>query len=221
MLPDEYHELLAKLGRSEEHDARILAHELGHYKLRRIIIAGTYDDDVFVSVTPSDNYDGICRSGGRSAAFQKRIDATDIRKILEPSMPQDGEDRSAKADVFQSVFDATTQLMGGEAAEELLVGNANVALDDRRQAKELAALICKTPQAIDAFIVFCLQHARDLLAPHRALLVLLVETLRAQRDMTGAELDRASELAADQIAREEWNMRVANADRFGELTANR
>lgn len=55
--------------------------------------------------------------------------------MLEPCLPQVGEDRSAKADIFQSTLDACTKLMADEAAERLMLGNADLAADDRRQAR--------------------------------------------------------------------------------------
>lgn len=221
----DYVDLLAKLGRARAQDAQVIGHELGHYKINQIINGKSKIS--LVSVTPSDSYEGICRGGDRSAAFvfDKPIDASDIRKLLEPSMPRAGEDRGDKADIFQSVFDAVTELMAGEAAEELLMGNACFASDDRRQAKEMAALIgVSSSQAVDKFISFCLQHARDLLAPHVPVLVLLQDVLRVRRDMTGEELDCASAIISDQLAekkrRRDWANIVANAKQFEEMTAN-
>lgn len=136
-------------------------------------------------------------------------------------MPRAGEDRSSKEDIFQSAFDAVTELMAGEANEDLMLGNASVASHDRRQAKELAALIgVSSSEAIDKFISFCLQHARDLLAPHVPVLALLQDVLRVRRDMTGEELDYASDQLAEKKRRRDWANIVANAKWFEEMIAN-
>jgi hypothetical protein len=200
--------LLRKIGRSRSQDTRVIGHELGHYKINHIINGKSKLS--LVPVTPSDGYDEICRGGDRSAAFvsDKPINASNIRKILEPSMPHAGDDRDSKSDIFQSVFDAVTEPMAEEAAEGLLQGDAIFASDDRRQAKELAALICASSQAIDAFIAFCLQQARDLLAPYVPVLALLQDVLRVRRDMTGEELDYAGAIISDQIAeKKRWRER--------------
>jgi hypothetical protein len=150
------------------------------------------------------------------------IDASDIRKILQPLMPKAGEDRSEKADVYQSVLDAVTELMAGKVAEKMLLeGEASFAADDRRQAAELAALICKTPQAIEAFIVFSERQALDLLSEHVTVLMSLQIVLRIRRTMSGEEIDRAiaTALAAEasaieRIRRKRWQRVIENAASF-------
>jgi hypothetical protein len=101
-------------------------------------------------------------------------------------MPTEGEDRSSKSDVYQAVLDACTQLMAGEAAEELLLGEGTYAADDRRQASELAQLICRTPAAAAAFIVFCKQQAADILNEHALALMSLRIVLKIRRTIDGA-----------------------------------
>jgi hypothetical protein len=218
---DPYLEVLAAIGRSEEQDERIAYHELGHFVIDRVTGTGGI---WIISITPRDGFEGICR-GARSEAFVNNgatgtgcLDASDVRAILAPLMPKAGESRDDKADVYASVFDSVVQLMGGEAAEQLLLGDASFAADDRRQAMELPALICRTPQAIDRFLQFCLQQALDLLSEHVTLLFSLGIILRMRRDMTGAQMDEAiaSVLASHQVAlerirRRQWAQRVENA----------
>ncbi|MGX9430470.1 MULTISPECIES: hypothetical protein [Bradyrhizobium] len=93
------------------------------------------------------------------------------------------------------------QLMGGEAAEQLLLGDASFAADDRRQAMELAALICKSQEAIAAFFTFCKQQATDMLSEHVTLLWSLGIILRMRRDMTAAQMDEAiASVLASEVA---------------------
>lgn len=115
--------------------------------------------------------------------------------------------------------------MAGEAAEQLTLCEAEYATDDRRQAKELASLICKSSAAIERFIEFCLQQALDLLSEQITLLWTLGIILRMRRDMTGAEMDEAmttvlagQEVEVERIRRRQWASTVADAAKFEELT---
>jgi hypothetical protein len=219
---DEYDELLASLGRTEEHDQRVALHELGHVFVNRLIGNSSVSE---VTINPGDGYDGLCR-GARRAAFVSGdaigVDAGDIRKVLEPLMPREGEDRRTQSDVFQSVLDAVTELMAGEVAEKMLLdGEPTSSGDDRRQARELAALICKTGPAIDRFLLLCEQQAYDLLSPHVGVLMSMQIVLRIHRTMTGEEMDRAiatvvagQALAVEHIRRKQWQRITANAAAF-------
>jgi hypothetical protein len=219
---DPYIELLGQIGRTEELDQRVVLHELGHLLIDRI---SGHNSITFISVTPCDGYEGICRGTLREAFVSNGatgIDASAVRAILAPSMPTAGEDRSDKADVYASVLDACTQLMAGEAAEKMLLGEASFAADDRKQAGELAALICRTPQAIERFVQFCSQQATDMLSEHVLALMSLSIVLKIRRTMTGAaEIDQAiavalaGEAAAlERIRRRQWRQRVESAAKF-------
>jgi len=148
-------------------------------------------------------------------------DAADVRELLQPVMPALGESHTATADVVQSVLDAVTELMAGEIGERLLLGSAKLARDDRRQARELAGLICKSEEAIDRFISFCEQQAHDLLFPHAPLIMSLQIILRMRREMTGRELDQALatvlgqfDLAVERGRQADWRKRELAASRF-------
>jgi hypothetical protein len=110
-----------------------------------------------------------------------------------------------------------------EVGERLVLGDAKPARDDRRQARELAGLICKSDAAIDQFIAFCEQQAHDLLFPHAPLIKSLQIILRMRRNMTGEELDQALatvlaqfELAAERQRRADWRRCELAASRFRE-----
>ena len=70
-------------------------------------------------------------------------------------MPELGQDRAPKADVVQSILDAVTELMAGEVGESMFFDEPCFASDDRRQAIELASLVCRSPEAVDRFLSFC------------------------------------------------------------------
>ena len=167
------------------------------------------------------NGKGVC-IGKQPKAFTKAaLDASDLRAVIAPVMPLPGEDHSSTADVVQSVVDTVTELVAGEVGERLVLGSAEPARDDRRQARELAGLIAKSEAGVDQFIAFREQQAADMLAPHAMIVMSLQIILRMHRDMSGEELDQALasvlgsfQLFAERARRQQWETTVANAARF-------
>jgi hypothetical protein len=96
--------------------------------------------------------------------------------------------------------------MAGEVGESMFFDEPCVAFDDRRQAIELASLVCRSPEAVDRFLSFCERQAFGLLAEHALLMMSMQIILRMRRTMTGSELDGviASLLADQALARERW-----------------
>jgi hypothetical protein len=185
---DEYDELLASLGRTEEEDERIAVHEAGHAVAGRLLgheIGG-------VTVNPANGYEGLCWGVGHTQAFaQGRGDASDVREALAPLMPKPGEDRSAVSDVFGKVHAQCVELMAGRAAERMLLeGEPVTPVDDLRQGRELAMLICSSEEAVDTFIAHCDVAARDLLLPYGDVLMTLSIVLRIKRTLDGGEIDK-------------------------------
>jgi hypothetical protein len=215
---DEYLKLLTLIGRSEALDTHVAVHEICHYLIDRI--NGT-DRIVQVSITPNDKWEGVC-VGKQPKAFTKAaLDASDVRAVIAPVMPSPGGDHSSTADVVQSVVDTVTELMTGEVGERLVLGTADPAPDDRRQARELARLLCKSEAAIERFLRFCEQQAADMLAPHAMIIMSLQIILRMRRDMSGEELDQALstvlasfELEVERRRRAERRRRVLSASGF-------
>ena len=179
---DEYLKMLTLIGRSEALDTRVAIHEVCHYLLDRL----NGSDRIFrVSITPNEKWEGVC-IGKQPKAFTKAaLDASDLRAVIAPVMPLPGEDHSSTADVVQSVVDTVTELVAGEVGERLVLGSAEPARDDRRQARELAGLIAKSEAGVDQFIAFCEQQAVDMLAPHAMIVMSLQIILRMHRDMSG------------------------------------
>ena len=141
--------------------------------------------------------------------------------MLQPMMPEPGHDRVAKADVFQSVLDACTELMAGEVGEGMFFDEPCFASDDRRQAIELASLVCRSPEAIEQFLAFCERQAFDLLSEHATVMMSMQIIPRMQRTMSGSALDDAiaSVLAHQALAREclrrkDWQRRMESAGKF-------
>ena len=84
-------------------------------------------------------------------------------------MPEPGEDTASVSDVFANVYAYCIELAAGRAAEQMLLGDDDTcsATDDRRQARELVLLFCKSEDAIESFITHCDIGARDLLFDSR------------------------------------------------------
>jgi hypothetical protein len=216
---DEYDQLLAALGRSEEHDDRIAVHEAGHAVAARLLghpLGGA-------TVDPGPGYEGRVWGEHHAEAFsQGRGDASDVRGVLAPMMPKAGEDRSSVGDVFGNVHAHCIELMAGRAAERMLLGQeAAPHADDLRQARELAMLICTSEEAIETFIAHCDVAARDLLLPYGDVVMTLSIVLRIKRTLDGAEIDKIisdvqalKALAVERGRRKRWQGVIENATAF-------
>ncbi|MBR1332817.1 hypothetical protein [Bradyrhizobium ottawaense] len=219
--PDEYDELLDALGRTEEQDQRIAVHEAGHAVCARLL--GHQVGGVTVNPDPILGYDGLCWGVGHAEAFSDgRGDASDVRAAISPMMPKAGEDRRPVADVFGSVYSKCIEFVAGRAAERLLLeGEPCTPIDDLRQARELALLICSSDDAIETFLAHCDVVARDLLAPHGDILIVLSTVLRIKRTLNGREIDEIisdvvtrKAMAIERMRRAEWREAELSAARF-------
>jgi hypothetical protein len=216
---DEYDQLLAALGRSEEHDDRIAVHEAGHAVAARLLghpLGGA-------TVDPGPGYEGRVWGEHHAEAFsQGRGDASDVRGVLAPMMPKAGEDRSSVGDVFGNVYAHCVELMAGRAAERMLLGQeAAPHADDLRQARELSLLICSSEEAIETFIAHCDVAARDLLMPYGDVVMTLSIVLRIKRTLDGGEIDKIisdvqalKARAIEHRRRADWRKRELTAASF-------
>jgi hypothetical protein len=91
-------------------------------------------------------------------------------------------------------------------------------VDDLRQARELAMLICSSEEAIETFIAHCDVAARDLLLPHGVVLMVLCTVLRIKRTLGGGEIDKIisdlqarKALAVEYRRRADWRKRELSA----------
>jgi hypothetical protein len=216
---DEYDQLLAALGRSEEHDHRIAVHESGHAVAARLLghpLGGA-------TVDPGPGYEGRIWGERYVEAFsQGRGDASDVRGALAPMMPKAGEDRSSVSDVFGNVYAHCIELMAGRAAERMLLeAEPAPPADDLRQARELALLICSSEEAIETFIAHCDVAARDLLLPYGDVVIALSIVLRIKRTLDSDEIDKIiadvqarKALAVERGRRHRWQRVIENAAAF-------
>jgi hypothetical protein len=218
--PDEYDELLAALGRTYEDDVRVAVHEAGHAVCARLLgnsVGG-------VTVDATERYDGLCWGAGHKEAFgEGRGDASDLRAVLAPMMPQAGEQSTSVADLFAASYAHSIELMAGCAAEAMVLGEQGMGgADDLRQARELAMLFCKSEQAAESFVQHCKIAARDVLMPYGDVVIALSAVLRIKRSLDGVEIDQVisdvqmrKALAIEKRRRAEWRAAEALAAEFG------
>ena len=72
----------------------------------------------------------------------------------------------------------------------LLEGEPVTPVDDLRQARELAMLICSSEEAIETFIAHCDVAARDLLPPYGDVVMTLSIVLRIKRTLDSDDIDK-------------------------------
>jgi hypothetical protein len=166
----------------------------------------------------------LCWGVGHTAAFAEgRGDASDVREALAPLMPKPGEDVSSVSDVFANVYGHCIELLAGRAAERMLLGDDDTgpAVDDLRQARELAMLICTSEEAIETFIAHCDVAAWDLLSPYGDVVMALSIVLRIKRTLDGQEIDKIisdlqaqKALAVERGRRKRWQRVIENAAAF-------
>ncbi|MHC2576889.1 hypothetical protein ACVI1J_001391 [Bradyrhizobium diazoefficiens] len=138
-------------------------------------------------------------------------------------MPKPGEDISSVSDVFAKVYSHCIELTAGRAAERMFLDDddSRSALDDLRQARELAQLFCKSEETIETFIAHCDVAARDLLMPYGDVVMVMSNVLRIKRTLDGAEIDRIildvetrKARAIERKRRADWRKSELAADRF-------
>lgn len=138
-------------------------------------------------------------------------------------MPKPGDDITSVSHVFANVYSHCIELAAGRTAERMLLGddNSRSAIDDLRQARELALLICKSEDAIESFISHCDTATRDLLMPYGDVVSMLSTVLRAKRTLDSAEIDEIirdvvarKALAVERKRRADWRNAELAAERF-------
>jgi hypothetical protein len=220
---DEYDELLASLGRTEDDDQRIAVHEAGHAVCARLL--GHPLGGATVDPDPNGKYGGLVWGPRHSVAYGKDDDGDDVPELcdkLRDLMPQDGEPRSDVADVYLHAQNRCIELVAASVAERMLLeGEPVPSFSDVEHTIKYASLVCRSPEAAERFIRLCETMADDLLRPYGYVLMALSTVLRIRRTLDGEEIDdviatsvAGFELASEQARRRRWQHRVANAGCF-------
>jgi hypothetical protein len=226
--PDEYLELLASLGRSEDDDYRIATHEAGHVVAARLL--GQPLGGATINPDPNGKFGGLVWGPRHRAAFGSDdaplgsgADAVPpLCDKLRTLMPQDGEPRGDVDEIYSHVVTRCTELAAGAVAERMLLpGEPVPSVSDVEQAVGLASLVCKSAEAVERFLSFAEQQAHDLLFPRAPIIMSLSIVLRIRRTLTGAEIDDVIattlarfELAAERARRRQWQNTIASASAF-------
>jgi hypothetical protein len=81
-------------------------------------------------------------------------------------------------------------LLAGPLAEDLVIGSRLPNCEhDEADAREIAALICRSPSAIDAYLDFCAAEADALLRNHAGMVLALADVLLERRTLDRPEID--------------------------------
>jgi hypothetical protein len=113
--------------------------------------------------------------------------------------------------------------MALRAAERMLLSDSEpvAPVDDLRQTRELAMLICSSEEAIETFIAHCDIAARDVLLPYGDVVMTLSIVLRIKRTLDGVEIEKLiSDVEARKVAavehhrRADWRKRELAASSF-------
>jgi hypothetical protein len=153
--------------------------------------------------------------------FAGQTTTTSVIEQLDELMPRDGDTRDDTAEIYQHVVTRVTELTAGSEAEVLHLGDAWQATDDRKQERQLAALIFSTPQSVEAFIEACRVEARAILRRHADVLEALAQALLKHRELNAQMIDdtiarvvAARQLAQEHERRKRWQNVIFSASSF-------
>jgi hypothetical protein len=168
-----------------------------------------FDEDKFQMCTPHIRGRGM---GNWHPAITKEQFRADLRRY--------GHGTTLPASLCDG---QCTELMAGRAAERMLLSDSEPVppVDDLRQARELAMLICTSEEAIETFIAHCDVAARDLLLPYGDVVMTLSIVLRIKRTLDSDEIDKIisdlqahKALAIERGRRQRWQRVTENAAAF-------
>jgi hypothetical protein len=191
-----YHE--AHRRRSPEMDRRIANHEAGHVVAGRALgqlIGGS-------TIEPGENYSGATWGPNSDpSSFFTSEETIATCATLSTLMPAFGEPRDDVAIYLVQTHGRVIELLAGTEAERLLFTAAPPleAPHDIAEARAHAALICCSPAAVEAFLIYASTEARELIRLHRHLVQVIADALIERRTLDGTEIDV---IVADASARE-------------------
>jgi hypothetical protein len=109
---------------------------------------------------------------------------------LTPLLPGIGDDRSGIAVELLRAHNHILELLAGVEAERLFVGTMLPGTaHDLEEAIAIAALICRSPSSIDAYLAFARAEVVALLTDHRAVVLAVADALVERRILIGTEID--------------------------------
>ncbi len=201
-----------------DRDARIARHEAAH------ICVGSALGAKFGGATIEENRELGFSGLSWGPDFESRFagEASSTIEQIDELMPRDGDERDEDtASIFQHVFNRVVELTAGSEAEKLQFGDAWPAADDRKQERQLAALIYSNPEAQRIFVEACVAEARAILRRHADVLDALTAELLQRRTIDGSLIEATisrtvalRHLAEEHERRRRWQDVVASASGF-------
>jgi hypothetical protein len=166
-------------------------HEAGHTTVSRVLglpVAGA-------TINYIHGHHGLTRATDTDAGTET---VADLCAALVPLMPPLFDDRADIAVELLRAHGQVVSLLAGPICEQLFIGEVlpNTG-HDLEEAKSIAALICRSPRSVDAFIEFARCEARGLLADHADVVQRVAAALLERRTILAAEIDA---IIADAVA---------------------
>ena len=170
--------------RSSAMDRRISIHEAGHASVGRLLgqpVAGS-------TINPVGGYSGLTWAFDCDAADE----TVDLCGQLSSLTPGIGESRDDIAVELLHTHHQVLELLAGSIAEEMLYPDTSPlpgAAHDQIEARALAALICRSPTSVDAYLAFAKVEVTALLTYHRDIMQAVADALLRHRALNGDQID--------------------------------
>jgi len=168
-------------------DARIPAHEAGHCAAGKVL--GQWMDGCTINFV-NDGGRGHHSMTWSDADTDAERSVGDLCAALMQLMSGIGDDRSDIANELLHAHHQVIALLAGQIAEELLIGEVLPGSSyDPVDARSIAALIVRTPAALDAYLSHCEEEARGLLVEHQGVVRAIACALIQKCTIFGDEID--------------------------------
>jgi len=202
----------------ESRDYRIALHEAAHLTAGRCL--GALFGGATIDADPALGFSGRCWGPDFELRFASEEDRSRFVAQIDMLMPEDGESHAENI-AYAHCLCSITQLSAGSEAERIHLGVARPATDDRKQERQLAALICSSEESCSALIAACTAEARAILRRHEHVLMALVEALLEHRTLNAEQIDQviaraaaAKALSEEHERRRSWQRTIEGAATF-------
>jgi hypothetical protein len=220
-----------KAARSPEYNRRCAAHEIGHAIVGRAL--GSIIE--MVTIVPHGEFAGRCVRRGAPSVSLNLLNEQEAEAATTVKMPTTAdlvavcanigapEVGTPRVDLAEEITRAQThiiELIAGSACESEMFPDLPPlpAEHDRREARALASVICASPAAVDALLVYCEAEAEALIRNNIDGVEALTAALVAEGTLSGDQVDEIiadcvarRSLAAEYERRRRWKSAIANA----------
>jgi hypothetical protein len=169
--------------RSPQFDRRVAVHESGHAVSSHLLglpVAGATIEFI-------DGHHGLTWATDGPLQAGETVDA--ICRQLTPLMSAIGDRADIATELLQAA-DQVISLLAGVEAERLFCAELMPNTEhDEIDARQIAALICRSERAVDTYLDFCRIEARALLTGHRDAVLAIADALVEHHTLNGAAID--------------------------------